>query len=432
MTMPGRRLDVVCIAGVIVISVAAGGVAASKPRLAPALIVLAITAAVILARPVLCAVLVLPGLYGYQGIGFGGSLGISDSLLIVGAALALPALAGRGRGRDLRLMQLAFIVYLMSLTPSLILQPSSAAFAEVVHRVVIVLGATIVGAWLAQEHKIKAALRLIASASVFFAIAAIATWLTNGHNAAYPLGYHKNYAGSMLALVLLVLLCAPRAASLPSALRLPVLGLLVLGVLATQSRGAILGAALGALIWLFAPREGGGVTGRTRVLAAAFALSFGVYASYSVQQQITSGDVETNSVGVRQDVEAYTRELWRTSPLDGIGLRYFNSGRYGPLAQAPTNAINNELAESGLAGAAGFVFFHGVVLRVLWRRRRSPLGLAGLAIFSGQLLHGMFDIYWSSGITPLPFIVAGMALHRSGQDGEGMRTRNPAAVPARA
>ena len=37
-----------------------------------------------------------------------------------------------------------------------------------------------------------------------------------------------------------------------------------------------------------------------------------------------------------------------------------------------------------------------------------------LAVFSGQLLHGMFDIYWSSGLTPLPFIAIGMALAERG------------------
>lgn len=405
----GRRLDVGFLLGVALLGVAAGFVGAGHASLGAALVVLGAGVCVVAARPVLCAVLALPALYGYQSVGLGGGLGLSDLLLVGAALLALPALAHSRALRSTAPLNRAFVVYLVLLVPSLLAHPSAAGITEVVHRLVIVASPVVVGAWLVHEAKVKAALRLLLLASGFFALAAIATWLTNGHQPAYPLGYHKNYVGSLLALSLLVALCAPQQVGWRTGLRVPLILLLALGTLATQSRGAVLGAALGGFVWLFAPR-GAGVTGRGRVVAVVLAAGFAFYAATSVQNQLTSADVSTNSAGVRQHVEAYTRELWRTSPLVGVGIRYFNSGQYGALAQQPNNAFDNELAESGLAGTAGFVVLHGAALVLLWRRRRSPLGVAALATFTGQFLHGQFDIYWSSGLTPLPFLLAGMAL----------------------
>jgi hypothetical protein len=140
------------------------------------------------------------------------------------------------------------------------------------------------------------------------------------------------------------------------------------------------------------------------------ATGFAFYAAYSVEQQFHAKDVQTNSVGVRQNTEADTQRIWRSSPLVGVGVRYFQSGPYGGAVSASNNAVNSELAESGLVGAAGFILFHAIVLGALWERRRSPVGLAALAVVSGRLLHGMVDIYWSSGLSPLPFLLAGMAL----------------------
>jgi hypothetical protein len=91
-------------------------------------------------------------------------------------------------------------------------------------------------------------------------------------------------------------------------------------------------------------------------------------------------------------------------------LKYYNTHSFGPYAFAPNNIIDNELAESGLIGLAGFVFFQVSVGIAGVRRRGSPLVAAALGVAAGQLLHGMFDIYWTAGVITLPFIVLGMAL----------------------
>ena len=234
--------------------------------------------------------------------------------------------------------------------------------------------------------------------------------MQSGFEPAYPLGFHKNYAGSLLSLAFLVALAAPQAARLSPRARGAILLLMASGMVATQSRGAMLGAALGALLWFFAPRGKRVVSGRARVAGALVAVLFVGYTGYSVTAQLDSANAETNSVGVRRDVEAKTQELWRSSPVVGVGIRYFTTQDLGQFARASNNALNSELAESGVLGATGFVLFHGTALVVLFRRRRSELGLAALATVGCQLLHGMVDIYWSAGVSPLPWMLSGMAL----------------------
>jgi hypothetical protein len=406
----GRRLDAGFLVAFILVGASVGFLGTERRRLALAVVVVTCLAGFVAARPVLAAVVALPALYGFQGFGVGGGLGISDAALVAAAMLALPALAHTRELQSLGILNRTFAVYVVLLVPSLIANQTGAADREVVHRVILVTAATLVGGWLVKEHAESAALRLLLVASAAMAVACVVESVRTGFAPAEPFGYNKNYVGSLLALTLLVALCAPAHLGLKASLRIPAIALLVAGTVASQSRGAILGAAAGALIWLFAPRQGTGVRGRNRVMALVLAASFTAYAGYSVQQQLTSANAETNSAGVRTNVEKYTRELWRTSPLVGIGVRYFNTHDYGPLGSAPNNAFDSELAEAGLVGTAGFTFFHVSVLVALWRRRRSQLGLAALALVAGQLLHGQFDIYWSSGITPLPFLVAGMAV----------------------
>ena len=96
------------------------------------------------------------------------------------------------------------------------------------------------------------------------------------------------------------------------------------------------------------------------------------------------------------------------TPVVGVGLKYFNTGVWGPDAQASNNAINNELAESGLIGAAGWITMHAALLVMLFRRR-SALASVALAVLAGRILHGQLDIYWSAGVASLAMLVAGMA-----------------------
>ncbi|MCW2616785.1 MAG: O-Antigen ligase [Frankiales bacterium] len=396
--------------GITGVAAAAGVISVLRPSLSLVIVLGGVVLAAVSQQPVILAVLAVPAMFGAVDLGVGGGLGVSDAVLISASALALPALMRTHvRGATSPVMCL-LALYLALLLPSLAANVNAAAVLEWVHRAVLVGSALVVGAWIRAEHRERSALRAITAAACVVAASAVLGALKNGFEPVFPLIYHKNYAGTLLALVLVLVLVLPHVVALRGVLRPLVLLLLTLGTLATQSRGALLGAALGVLIWFFSPGSGPSATGKTRILGLLVAVGFGTFASFSVQQQLTAANLETNSAGVRFDVEAATRDLWRDSPVVGVGLRYFNTGDYGRFVTASNNALNSEMAESGIIGTTGFVVLHVGTVIVLVKRRQSPLAAAALAVFSGQLLHGMVDIYWSSGLTPLPFLVAGMAL----------------------
>lgn len=414
--MRTSRLDFGVFGAVLVIGGAVGFLGSSQPGRALVLLLGLSLAGFVAVRPVLAGVVAVPGVYAYQGIGLGAGLGVSDVLIVLAALLALPALAHGNEIRRIGPINRAFAGYLLCLVPTLVVNHSVPGDREAVHRVVLVLGALLIGAWLVRENALDRAVRLLVAVSSVAAVICLAATVRTGFGPAEPLHYNKNYLGSLLALTLLLVLCAPDHLDFRLSVRLPVIVLLTLGTLSTQSRGALLGAAAGGFLWLFAPRHGTNVGGRNRIAALSLALVFSLYAAYSVQQQVTSANATTNSAGVRLKVEQFTRGLWRTSPVVGVGVRYYSVRDYGPLGQAPNNAFDSELAEGGLVGTVGFTLLHLATMGLLWRRRSSQLALAALALVVGQFLHGQFDIYWSSGLTPLPFMLAGAALALGRED----------------
>jgi O-antigen ligase len=144
------------------------------------------------------------------------------------------------------------------------------------------------------------------------------------------------------------------------------------------------------------------------------AVGFLAYAGYLVHSQVsdTTATVNTNSVAVRNKTNAATLALWRTSPIVGVGIYYYNDPKYQEMNRflvAPPNDIYEALAEGGVVLAVGFVVFQVGAVSVLFRRR-NPLAVAGLAMVADRLMHGLVDIYWTAGNSSLPWIIAGMGL----------------------
>jgi O-antigen ligase len=196
-----------------------------------------------------------------------------------------------------------------------------------------------------------------------------------------------------------------------------VVGIIAAGEIASHSRGGALAASVG--LFLAFVLAGGAHKRGIKVLAVLVAagLALFVYTSVRAQLENSQAVVSNSSIGVRFNVERVARNIWRTSPIYGIGLKYFNTGQFGPFSQAANNIVDNELAESGVIGLAGFVVLQGAVLSAGFRRgRREPLAAAGFGAVAGLLAHGMVDIYWTAGTVTLPFIVMGMALARESSD----------------
>jgi O-antigen ligase len=206
--------------------------------------------------------------------------------------------------------------------------------------------------------------------------------------------------------VLLVLLAAHRHFGLSQRVLVMCAVLLLGGLIASHSRGAMVALGAGTLIWFF--REARRASPKLRVAAIVAAVGIAIFAGTSVWNELHQAPGTHSSLTVRSAVEKETRALWIHHPWTGVGLRFFKTPRYAGY-QAPNNVFDEIAAEAGILGIFGFaVFVIGSLVGL--GRLRGDLATAGLCAVAARFTHGLFDIYWTGGTTTLPWIIAGMGL----------------------
>ena len=189
-----------------------------------------------------------------------GNISVTDVLIACAGAAALISGAAQAIDPRGRIVLRSFAIYMACLTITLAYNQSLRSDLEWLHRIALVAGAVWAGAWLVSRGLHRAALRLLLAVTLFFATLALADGLRSGFSlAAQPLGYQKNFIGSIVATVFLVLLTAHREFELPRAVLRVSAVVLLGGLFATHSRGAMVAAGVGLLIWFF--RESGRARG---------------------------------------------------------------------------------------------------------------------------------------------------------------------------
>lgn len=409
-TLQMRRhaLSGAMVLGAVTYGAAVGFLASDSNRLAVVATLAGAALALVLWRSVALAVIAVPCVWIVQRAP-GIDVSYPDVIVAVAAVLAFLAGAHRSLSPNASIVLRSFSFYLGMLLGSVVFNHSVRSDFEWFHRLFIVAGAILVGAWLVREGYQHIALRALLIITGVVSVLAVAESVTHGGAAAYPLWFHKNFVGSLAATTLLVLATAPREFRIrQSWLRLLTLTVLF-GLLASQSRGAFLALALGLFIWFFrSNRE----RRRTAGLFVAVALiGFVAFVGLSVRTQLSDQQVNPHSsISQRVEVETATRELWKQHPFTGVGLRFFARPEFQGY-QPPNDVLNETLAEAGFPGLVGFLIFAGGTVMGLLRRR-DALAIAALCVVSGRFLHGLVDIYWVAGTTTLPWLIAGMGLAR--------------------
>jgi hypothetical protein len=330
------------------------------------------------------------------------SVSIADVVLVLAALAAIP-LVDWERNHTLRRIIVLIACNQVVLLVVLAAHPTRAAILEWCHRLALLGGSAIVGAALVRQGRVRAALRLYLTLAALLAVASIVDSARRGFAPPYPLGLHKNFAGNLLMMGILLAYVVPRLVALPPRLLPPLRILLMLGLLSTQSRGSMVALFLGLLVWAVHDHRLRWTSPLPYVLSLLM-LGF-AYTS------LTSGPGADTQFGSVNSRLVFQREAWtafRQEPLFGKGLRFYRGASAG-LQSNPHNVAFETLAESGVVGAAGLVVLMVGSLAVL-RRLDHPLGVAALVMVSAKLAHGLFDIYWLAGSMSLPWIVAGMAL----------------------
>jgi O-antigen ligase len=340
------------------------------------------------------------------------SAGDAVTFLALGAAIPLVP----WRNRSLRRVLTGLAFYLALLAIAVASHPTSRARNEWVHRAVIFGGAVLIGAAIAHRHQVRNALRAVVGAAALVSIAAVIDTVTSGFQAAYPFGMHKNGAGPMLAMVAIVLIAAPwRLEMRPIVIR-HVRILVILGVFATQSRGA--GLALVVAIAFYAVRHKQ-ARQRAPIFFMTIALILVAVSVVTLQDQ-QENNPKFNGVTLRSNtIDDALHQVWEAHPFTGGGLKYF-AAAYNTAGGAEQIFVA-ELSEAGIIGLFGLLVLLANTFFVLYRRR-DALGEACFLAFVVEICYALTGIFWVAGTLTLPMLLVGLAV---GEDGSTPSARTP-------
>jgi hypothetical protein len=337
----------------------------------------------------------------------GGVLSISDVVLFVATLFSLLLMRGRA-GLILQPLIFAGVAYLALSIPTQILNPNSANWVEWIHELFLVVGSMIVGFVIGREGHARLALGLYIVACSGIGIAAVVIALqsfagTGAFQPAYVGDLHKNTVGGMLAVAAVVAFAHPSWLGMSRRLTNTALVFCGMGMLASQSRQGLIGAMVGILIVTLRPVATGRRRGRliwlVYVPVVIFILS-------EVNTQLASGN-QFNSANQRLTWFTQAVNIWSTSPVFGVGMRWWYTGRFGDGFQPP----NAELEVLTTVGVVGLVGFFAMFLVAAWllSRLEPVYGTVALAVVATRFTQAQFDLYWVAGQASLLWIVAGIS-----------------------
>ncbi len=358
--------------------------------------------------PLAIALMAMPALFIVQRVGLGGGdLSVSDFALA--AAFGCAVLLGkRPYSRPLRALLWLNLFYQFTTLFTVIVNPYAANTLEWVHAWLLVSGALIVGWALGAVGYARLALSLMVVTACVIAsltvIQGVLQYLAGNFSAVYitwPFEMHKNFIGTALAFMAVVVYVNPDWLRWNRGLTRWVLLLLVAAILLTQSRQALVGLILAVVVVVIRRR----VTGRSR-LVLFLLIPAGWLIVTMVADQVASQN-QFNSVFQRLNWFREVFHYWRESPVFGHGLRYWYND--GSVPFQPPQAEMEVLASAGVIGLLGFLVMWVGVLVVLWRVD-PRFGTIAFAVVLSRIVQGQFDLFWVAAQVSIPFVIAGICL----------------------
>jgi polysaccharide biosynthesis protein PslJ len=354
-------------------------------------------------------VLAVPASLLVYRVGSGGhqsNLSLSDLVLFIATLAALSMVRWERADALKRLISLA-AVYFTAEGLSVIAHPNRSDAIEWLHQMVMVIGAMIVGFVIVDWGRARLACGLFLAGALVLGVWCIVTVLVHGMQPPIQtrFGIDKNFAGDMLVLAVLLAHINPPWVGLQGRWVSITKYVCVGGVLASQARQAVIGLVVVVVfITLRAARER--FDSRYRVMLVALVpLSFFAYSS--ITNELHSGSSIT-SFTLRIGAYSQTYGIFLTSPLLGVGERYWYDRALYPTAIEPPNAEVAALATGGVIGLAAFLFFVIGAIRVLWKLPLAA-GTLGLAMLLAHVTEGQFDIFWVTATGSLPWVFVGMS-----------------------
>ena len=431
------QLGLVLAAAVLVAVV--GRLAVTMPEAAIVIAVAVLAAGLTAVQPGLIPVAVLPLLLVVMRVGSGGvDLSLSDFAL---AAASVPAvfLAKRPFAPGIRAVLWASATYQFATLVTVVNNPYPANAVEWAHAWMMVSGSLLVGWAVGANGHGRIGVRLLVWTIAVVAVITVvegAIHISQGDLTpvypTFPYNMHKNFAGTLCGIGVVMVYARPDWAGLSRRVSRALVVLMLLAVLATQSRQAIIGIV--AAIFVLVLRSN---TDRRRSKLTLLVLApLIVFVTNLVQDQVQS-DNQFNSVFQRLTWFQDSVTVWITDPWFGVGLRWWYTDRF-PFRFQPPNAEIEVLTSAGVVGLVAFLALMYVALRVAWRLDPT-YGTLAVAVLVTRLVQGQFDLFWAAVQGSLPFVVLGLCLgvkwhadrrdeHAAPTGSDSLGTRAPAAT----
>lgn len=394
----------------LVLAVSVGVAVPGHPLIAAVLALVALGVGVSAVHPMALPLLALPTLLVVQRVGGGGiDLSVSDLALIL-AVLPAGLLGLRPYSPEMRNILWLTVIYQVTTLFTVIANPYPANAVEWVHMWFLTGGALLVGYGVGRAGLARTGLWLIFAMACLISLAVVIQFVINVSRGSFepvyvewPVAMHKNFTGTTLGIVAAVAYAAPPWLAMRRNLTTAIFWWCALGLAMSQSRQAIVALAL-VLVLLVLRTEQERRRSKLIFLLAVPAL---VIVMTLVRDQVASGK-ESNSVFQRLTWFEDSLEIWSTSPVWGVGLRWWYTDRFDAHFQPP-NAEIEVLTSSGIVGLIGFLVLMLGTMVVLWRLGPLYGGIAVMAVLS-RFLQGQFDLFWAAVQVPLAFAIAGLCL----------------------
>lgn len=415
----GLRSTLSTAAGITVLAalgIAVGLVAAISPGLALPLGLIVLLVAIAAIDLALIPVLAVPATMVVSRVG---PMSVADFALGGATVIALLMLRGRG-AMAMQPLVWAGTCYVALSAPQLLLNRYAANAVEWAHELVLVLGSLVVGFVVGRQGHARLALGIYVAICWGLAVAAIVTSFANGFGPVYLGGLHKNALGAILMVGAIIGFANPTWLRWSPAFGYLTFAICGLGAFAAQSRQALVGTLVGALIVGLRPRFHNGKRSRLIWLVTVPAIYF-VYAE--VMGQLES-DNPFNSANQRLDWYGDSITVWLMSPIFGVGHRWWMTGHTGYSGFQPPNVMLEVMTTVGLLGLIGFLVMFAAAFWIL--ARMNPVyGTLALAVVVGRFAQAQFDIYWVAGHASILWIVAGICYGVQARDEAHHIVRTP-------
>ncbi len=371
----------------------------------------------------------LPFPMSLLGGGAGLSVAASDLLLaLLLVVVTVNGLRGRlvGLGAAVKPAMLVFAPYLAWLVVLLAAHTTLSDTVQTAQRLELFLVPVLIGAAIGLRGHVLPVLRAYLLTATAFA--ALYPFFSTGGGG---LGAQKNPAGQFIANGLILMLALK---PLRSKRLLPAVPVLVLGLLWTLSRGAIVSVGI-AVVVLALTHRGQERRRFVLMLAPLAIVAAGAFALLPQQAKARNTDFSTArgtaaaaSLDARFTYQAEAWQLIHQQPVFGLGIGNYVKGTptVKPSSADPHEVLLLQAAEGGYPLALAFAIMAiGTVGLVFSTQRRVALGAAAGAVIVACIGHGLVDVYWVRGTPVLGWLLLGMLLGMTHHGGVLDSRRHP-------